>query len=230
MPRPVKAPAKAPAKVKATRAYRSPMRTRGAALTRQRIVEAGRARLAAEGYEGMTVEAIAKDAGVSAQTVYAVFGSKRGILAGILEQTAFSPRYHQLVEEAMQTKDPAARIRFAAAIARQIYDATSDVLALIGVAAVVAPELSSDLRDRDHRRYQAQGKLIDALHAARRLRKGLDAAAAHDILWALTSRDIYRMLVQERGWSSERYETWLARTLEDSLVGGGLSWGTRKPR
>ena len=36
--------------------------------------------------------------------------------------------------------------------------------------------------------------------------KGLVMAKAHDILWAFTGRDMYRMLVIEQGWSSDEYE------------------------
>jgi hypothetical protein len=33
-----------------------------------------------------------------------------------------------------------------------------------------------------------------------------------------TSRDLYRLLVQEGGWSSADYEKWLADTLVATLV------------
>jgi hypothetical protein len=36
-------------------------------------------------------------------------------------------------------------------------------------------------------------------------------------MWMYTNREIYRMLVIESGWSSERFESWLADTLVDSL-------------
>ena len=48
---------------------------------------------------------------------------------------------------------------------------------------------------------------------------GLGKARAREILWALTSRDLYRMLVRERGWSSQEFEEWLGRTLVEALLG-----------
>jgi hypothetical protein len=42
------------------------------------------------------------------------------------------------------------------------------------------------------------------------LPKGLSLSQARDILWGFTGRDIYRMFVIERGWTSEEYEKWLA--------------------
>ena len=41
---------------------------------------------------------------------------------------------------------------------------------------------------------------------------------ARDIIWALTGRDLYRMLVLERGWSSNDYEKWLGNMLAQILL------------
>jgi hypothetical protein len=38
-----------------------------------------------------------------------------------------------------------------------------------------------------------------------------------------TGRDVYRMLVRERGWSSQKYQDWLADTLVRSLLTPGRS-------
>jgi hypothetical protein len=52
----------------------------------------------------------------------------------------------------------------------------------------------------------------------RRLRADLDAPAARDVLWALTGREPYRLLVIEREWSSDRYEQWLGELLQAALL------------
>ena len=41
---------------------------------------------------------------------------------------------------------------------------------------------------------------------------------ALDVFWCLTSRDLYRMLVQERGWDGETYANWLYEMLANSLL------------
>ena len=48
--------------------------------------------------------------------------------------------------------------------------------------------------------------------------KGLTLSQVHDILWTLTGRDIYRMLVVERGWTSDEYEMRLEQLLIKSLL------------
>src|SRR6266699_6891195 len=111
------------AKIK--RSYKSLVRERQAGDTRRRIVEAARRLLQSEGYAGMTIEAIAQRAEVSAQSVYAIFKSKTGILTELLDQTAFGPGYEDAVLRALSARDPETRLRLAAPIARQIHDAQS---------------------------------------------------------------------------------------------------------
>ena len=59
------------------------------------------------------------------------------------------------------------------------------------------------------------------LRDAKRLSPELDYGTARDVFWTLTGRDIYRMLVRERGWSSQQYQDWLADTLVRSLLRPG---------
>src|SRR5262245_26084593 len=70
----------------AKRRYRSPLREAQAAATRARILDAALQELSAGGYAATSVAAIAKAAGVSPETIYAVFGSKRGIVDALLGQ------------------------------------------------------------------------------------------------------------------------------------------------
>jgi hypothetical protein len=63
--------------------------------------------------------------------------------------------------------------------------------------------------------------MIASLRAARRLLPQLSYRAARDVFWMLTGSDAYRMLVRERGWSSQKYQEWLADTLVRSLLRPG---------
>jgi AcrR family transcriptional regulator len=202
----------------ARRAYKSLTRQRQAHETRGRIVEATRQLLEAEGYAGMTVEAVARRAEVAVQTVYAVFGSKTGILAELLNQTTFGADYENTVRQILEEKDPETRLRGAARIARQIHDAQRVGFELLRGAGVVAPELARLEQERERIRYEREEAMILSLRDAKRLRPGLSYRAARDILWTLTGSDVYRMLVREREWSSQKYQDWLADTLVRSLL------------
>jgi len=211
------------------RLYKSLVRQRQAGDTRLRIVEATRQLLQSEGYAGMTVEGIAQRAEVSAQSVYAIFKSKTGILTEVLDQATFGPDYEDAVQKALSGRDPETRLRLAAPIARQIHDAQSATFDLLRGAGVVAPELAKLERQRERLRYERQERMIISLRDAGRLRPELDHTTARDIFWMLTGRDAYRMLVRERGWSSQKYQDWLADTLVHSLLTpGGLRPARRR--
>lgn len=203
----------------ARRAYKSLTRQRQAHETRRRIIEATRQLLETKGYAGMTIEAVAGQAEVSVQTVYAVFGSKTGILAELLNETTFGPEYEETVRQTMEENDPEKRLTGAARIARQIHDAQRAGFDLLRGAGVVAPELARLEQERERIRYERQEQMIVSLREAKRLRPHLSPRTARDILWTLTGGDMYRMLVRERGWSSQKYQDWLADTLVQSLLG-----------
>jgi AcrR family transcriptional regulator len=203
---------------KRERPYQSAMRQRQAEETKHRIVAASRKLLKSKGYSGMTIEAIAKKAEVAVPTVYAVFGSKTGILAQLMDEATFGPDYEQLVREATETEEPHKRLVFAARIARRVHDAASSTFDLMSGAGVVAPELAELEKKREAHRYAAQESLIEVLIRSGHLRPGVDTQGARDILWALTGRALYRMFVRERGWTSQKYEDWLGETLCQSLL------------
>jgi AcrR family transcriptional regulator len=103
------------------RPYHSRTRQRQAEETRLRILAAIRELFASRGYAGTTLEAIAEKAEVSPKTVSAVFGSKRAILAEIVNPEAFDPHVRQLIDELRATSDPSRRVSLVARITRQAY-------------------------------------------------------------------------------------------------------------
>jgi AcrR family transcriptional regulator len=202
---------------KPSRKYHSSVRQRQAEATRKAIAEAARKLIFSQGYEAAKIALIAREAGVATQTVYAIFGSKQGILTELLDQDSFGSDYQELIRQIQTTMDPETKLRFPARIARQIHDAHSSTFDRFRGAGVVVPGLAALEKDRECRRYEAQKKIITFLKQAGRLRIGLSETAARDILWTLTSREVYHMLVRERSWSSQAYETWLADTLVATL-------------
>jgi AcrR family transcriptional regulator len=200
------------------RVYESPVRQRQADETRTRIAAAARSLLTESGYAGMTIPAVARAAGVAVPTVYAIFGSKKGIVAELLNEARFGEEYQALVKEAQKVSDPLERLMFAATIATQIYQSEVPVENLLRGAGALAPELANAEEERDCQRYEIQAYLIDALQSAKLLRPGLEREEARDILWSLTSRDMFRMFVRERRWTPAEFEAWLQETLKRSLV------------
>lgn len=200
------------------RPYQSLVRERQADDTRRRIVEATRQLLQTEGYDGMTIEAIARRAEVSAPSVYAIFKSKTGLLIALLDQSMFGADYEEVVRQTLSATDPETRLRRAAAVSRQIRSTQSAAFDLMRSAGVVAPELAKLEQQREHLRYEKEEGMINFLRDTGALRPGLRHQTARDIFWMLTGGDVYRMLVSERGWSPQKYQNWLAETLVGSLL------------
>ncbi len=200
------------------RPYHSRTRQRQAEETRRRILAATRELFASRGYAGTTLEAIAEVAEVSPKTVSAVFGSKRAILAEVVNPGAFGPNVQRLLDELRATPEPSRQLSLVAQITRQAYEPLVLELELLRTAPAVAPELADLAWEIEMRRRQNQGRLVAYLDEHHMLRKGLALEEATDVLWTLTSYELYRMLVIERHWPPERYEAWLAQLLIEQLL------------
>jgi len=201
------------------RVYESPARQRQADETRKRIADAARRLLEETGYAGMTIPAVAKAAGVAVPTVYAIFGSKKGIVSELLDAARFGEGFQALIAEARKVTDPMLLLEFPPRFARRIYEAEIPVENLLHGAGMVAPELAAVEDERNCQRYDSQLMVIDALERAKLLRPGLSRDVARAVLWTMTSREVFRMLVRERGWTGDEYEAWLRETLRRELVG-----------
>lgn len=201
---------------KARRNYNSESREAQAALTRNRILMSARKLFEAEGFECVTIEKLAQTADVSMPTIYALFKSKRGVLGALMDE-AF-PAHHVLHTETKQEKSPKKRLMIAAKMARQMYDIEHAQLYLFQSAAVLAPEFKQLEKEREERRYTRLEESIKTMTLEKSFKKGLDPSKAHDILWAFTGRDLYRMLVIEQHWTSDEYENWLGQLLIKTLI------------
>jgi len=201
-----------------TRPYHSPARQRQAEETRTRILAAARELFRSAGYAATTMEAIASSAQVSAKTVEAAFGSKRGVLAALVDPLASVGPPRHLVDQIRAAADPSDRLRLVAELTRHAYEASVPEFELMRSAAAIAPEIAAAARQVESRRRANQERLVGFLRDAGALRGDLDADQAVDIVWTLTSYDLYRALVIERNWPAIRYQDWLAATLAASVL------------
>jgi AcrR family transcriptional regulator len=201
------------------RRYVSPRRQQQADETRRRVADAARRLIGKIGYADTTIAGIAHEAGVATQTVYAIFRSKQGILKALIDRAIYGLDYEKLVLRTLAQSNPGNRLRHAAKIAREIHETERIELDFLRKAGVKNPDVVAIDKEREGHRYAAQSVLIDSLETARALRRGLKRLRAHQILWALTGRDIFRMLVIEQKWSATQYQEWLGTLLVRELLG-----------
>ena len=200
------------------RAYHSPTRQRQAEEHRRRILAAAHEQFTQRGYAGTTLEAIAEGAGVSPKTLVAKFGTKRSILAEVLDPAGLVGRHTAVLEQLRAASDPRTRLRLVARLTCDVYSAAVPEFNLLRGSGSVAPELAEVSATVEWRRRRQQARLIEFLRQQGVLRTDRSDAEATDELWALTSFDLYRLLVLQSGWTIEQYETWLSEVLTQRLL------------
>ncbi len=200
---------------------RPSLRAERAAVTRRRIAEAARLLFARAGYGATSLQAIADEAGVAVQTVYAVYGSKPGILRELRDSIVYQPQADALARDAMAAADAGEALDLFARSIRVRWDAGSDVVRIHAEAASTDAGLRAEHQAVYERRRGGLRHLAETLGG--KLAPGLDAARAFAILDALTLPEVYAELVGVQGWTPEAYEAWLAAALRHELLERPLS-------
>jgi AcrR family transcriptional regulator len=200
------------------RHYESSQRRDAADVTQARILNAAKAMFSRRGIDKVTIAEIAERAGVAGSTVYALFSSKVGILRALMKASLFGPRYQAAQALLANVTDPARLVEVTAHVARTIYESESRELGMLRGASSLSPELRKLEAEFEDIRFEMQKERIELLFAEGLARSGLDIAKARRIMWMYTSRDIYRMLVHDSGWSPDEYQAWLSETLTGALL------------
>jgi AcrR family transcriptional regulator len=200
------------------RTYVSQARQQQSEKTRYRILASAKKLFTSKGFEPVTIDAIAKAAKVSTPSIYAIFQSKRGILLALIDEALPPEQLSALVGQATQEKSPRKRLEATARICRQLYDAEKSQLDLLR-GAVILDSVFKELEiEREQRRYQRQEESVKLMANEKVIAENMPLSKVRDILWAFTGRDFYRLLVLERGWSSDEYEQWLGELLVSTLL------------
>jgi AcrR family transcriptional regulator len=206
------------------RIYKSDLRATQADATRRIILTAAGTVCRKGGWPLATIAAIAKEAGVSKETIYAVFGNKVTLIGEMVKAHVAdaAPGQHFLDEtrpSAIRAEtDQARQIDLWATYLAEILERVSPLITVVRTGSEAEPEMS---------------ELYRALHAGRRgnlslvtqsildqgpLRNALSGEAATDILWQLASPEMFNLLTGVGEYSTEQYALWLAGMLKTALL------------
>ncbi|WP_374455127.1 TetR family transcriptional regulator [Nocardioides sp.] len=197
------------------RRYASAVRDEQAALTRRRVVQAAAARFHAEGYSATTVAAVARDAAVSAQTVYNTFGTKAALLKAAYDVTlagddadvplAQRPEVQALYAES----DAAVFLRGYAALGRTVVERVGPLMLLIAAGADAGDPDLVEIRDTtDQERLVGTSMVVGKVADLGALSPDLTREAARDRIWTLNSVQVWHLLTG-RGWTGDEYAAWI---------------------
>jgi len=198
------------------RPYHSPLRQEQAQATRQRILDAALVLFGANGYAATSIAAIAREAGVVPETIYAAFGSKRGIVDGLLERATPDAVVERMEAAWAEAGDPEAQLRSLARGGRLFWE-QNEPLAVAMRRGTGDAEIGGIWTERSAGRRALIARLVGTWGPSV-IAKGLSRDEAIDTVWLLGSDESYHALVIDRGWSPDRWEAWLGDTLVRLLL------------
>ena len=210
------------APVKGRRRYDGAGRRAQAERTRTAVLVAAEALLLANGYAGTTIASIAGAAGVSAETIYKVFGGKPGLVAGIreLRLAGAGPGHAEARSDRARVaeSDPHVLVARWGRLTAEVSPLVSPILLLVRDAAAAHPEMATLHAKLDADRRRRMTVNASHLRDAGHLRAGVTLREAIDVLWTYSSPDLYDLLVVRRGWSAARYGRFVGDAIAAALL------------
>jgi AcrR family transcriptional regulator len=199
------------------------------AETRRRLVAAAAELFGEQGYTATTVNSIARQAGVSLQTLYLAWGSKRDLLRAVLGQALsgtaggidadYLPRLHaQMVAATKQSHtEPERTVRALAHVFRAIAERATPWWRIYRDAAATDHAIAHDWATLTAQRRQTTAALLQGL-TDEDLPLGLGRDQMTDTAWTLASPETCELLVRHGGYTLDAYERWVGDTLLAALA------------
>jgi len=144
-------------------------------------------------------------------TVYAVFGSKAAVLSELVAGGGGEADIRGLAERAMKEEDPTSRLAAAAKVVRTIMERERALLNVLREAGTGQPELEAARRQVHEQQRAALARALGPIAEARQLAKGVTPDEAAATFAAIASPESFAFFVEELGWSTSRWERWLAK-------------------
>ena len=207
------------------RKYDSTRRQALAVDTRERVLGAALKLFSERGYSGTTMQAIADEAGIAIQTVYANFKNKPRVLVALFNVASAPPGEESTPVPARARPQAVARepdqrrqlLMFAQVVADNLTGA-APISEIMVDAARTEPDIQKILERLEAQRLEHTALFVSKVVAHGPLRGGLDADSARDIVWTLASPEVFLLLMRDRGWSKDKYAIWLADMLKNALL------------
>jgi AcrR family transcriptional regulator len=200
-----------------TRKYEQRLRAKSAEATRRRVLDAVRERLSEAPSQPVSVDLVARMAGVSRSTVYVIFGSRAGLFdafaADLFQRAGF-----ERVVEAVAHPDAREHLRGGIRGGVQTFAAYRDVMrALFAMAQLDDEAFGGAIHRLEERRARGMAYLARRLAEQGVLRRGVSENDAADLLWVLTSFDAFDLLYTGRKLPADEVASVLIAAAEHSV-------------
>ncbi len=200
------------------RKYEQRLRAESASHTRERILDALRERMTRDPSGGISLEAVAEEAGVARSTVYAIFGSRAGLFDALASHLVGRAEYERLLE-VTRGPDPTVALREGIRAGVDLFVSEYEVnRALYSLARLGDEAVAAAIGRREQERTAGMAGMARRLAARGHLRKGVGATRAAHLLWVLTAFDTFDLLWSGRGLDADAISDLLFETAERTLL------------
>jgi AcrR family transcriptional regulator len=210
------------AKAVKRRSYDASGRRAQAKETQSAIVRAARDLFIEQGYGRTTIADIARAAGVSVETIYAAFGNKATLLHRAWDITVGGDDqdivFHERPEVLAVRNEPdlAKRLMLHATFSAQTAQRIAPFQLMVQSAAGADATAATMLEEMGRQRLV--GMTVMAAEVAKTGQLAVTEEECRDVIWSMTDGVLWHRLVNERGWTNERFADWLGRMWVHLLV------------
>jgi len=195
------------------RPYDSTRRRAQAEESRLAVVRAARDLFIEQGYGRTTIADIADAARVSVETIYAAFRNKPTLLHKAWDITVGGDDqdvvFHERPEVVAIRDEPdlAKRLMLHATFSTKTATRIAPFQLMVQSAAEAEPAAAAMLEEMGRQRLA--GMTVMAAGAAQTQQLAVTEDECRDVIWSMTDGMLWHRLVNERGWSNERFAEWL---------------------
>lgn len=193
------------------------MTSTGQRSTRETILDAA-LRLFTEKGPAVRLEDIADEAGVSRQTLYVHFGSRTGLLLGLVQQFDASGMLESLLQQVTEAPSPAAALDAVAHLHAEYSPVAYPIARLFITGRHEDEALRVAWDDRMDSRRNLYREIVSRLSKGGSLGSEWTTETAVDAMFALTSWQVWEQLVIDQNWSRADYRDRLSLMLRKVLL------------
>jgi AcrR family transcriptional regulator len=205
------------------RSYDASSRLDQARARRRAVVLAAKDLFERDGFGSTTIAAVAKGAGVSAESVYKGFGTKAALAKAVFDFVIAGddepvPVAERSEAQAVQTESDVRRkiAMYINGLARR-QQRSAKVQLLIRDGRHGDKTLKGIWQKLLDERLIGMTMLGGHLLESGQLRDGIEFDEVRDVLWTYTAVELYELLVMGRGWTLDRYAAWIARAITAAI-------------
>jgi AcrR family transcriptional regulator len=186
--------------------------------TRNRLLLAAEEEFSKRGYAGTSVTRLAATAGVSVQTLYLAWGSKRALLRGYMEHAlAGGTGSPEDADRRFVGLPPRERLAELATLVTEVAERSATGWNLYRDASAVDPEIAADWNELQMKRHKLFSRILADI-PVRAMAKGLTKKSAVDTAWAMASPESYDLLVHRLGYQLVEFHDWMKQNLITAIL------------